>query len=239
MPGGNTGQYETGRYETGEYRRPDSDAGQYQRPDDTGQYQRPDSDTGQYETGQFETGQYQRPDADRAAYADESQGTGQFPVQRSQDSGAPSADVLGDADAGPGDGRTPIFDTIESNWFNHPAAAAAGVPPQGDAEPEVLAAAAPRGSTGRPAARRGAQRRARRGTGQRCAPCGAGRGHGPVAQLAERRDVAAGGADPPARRGRCHHLRTAPPGPAREPCRGHRATAAVHPERSPGLACAQ
>ncbi|MER6841187.1 sensor histidine kinase [Streptomyces platensis] len=146
VPGGNTGQYETGRYETGEYRRPGSDSGQYQRPDDTGQYQRPDdtgqyqrpdSDTGQYETGQFETGQYQRPDADRAAYADESQGTGQFPVQRSQDSGAPSADMLGDADAGPGDGRTPIFDTIESDWFNHPAAAAAGVPPQGDAEPEA------------------------------------------------------------------------------------------------------
>ncbi|GAO06604.1 pytative two-component histidin kinase [Streptomyces lydicamycinicus] len=138
VPDGNTGQYETGRYETGQYRRPDSDTGQFQQPDgDTGQYQRPDSDTGQYETGQFETGQYQRPDADRAAYADESQGTGQFPVQRSQDSGAPSADVLGDGDAGPGDGRTPIFDTIESNWFNHPAAAAAGVPPQGDAEPEA------------------------------------------------------------------------------------------------------
>ncbi|WP_432142066.1 nitrate- and nitrite sensing domain-containing protein [Streptomyces sp. bgisy084] len=128
MPDGNTGQYETGRYDTGQYQRPESD---------TGQYQRPDSDTGQYDTGQFETGQYQRPDADRAAYADESQGTGQFPVQRPQDSGAPSADVLGDADAGPGDGRTPIFDTIESNWFNHPAAAAAGVPPQGDAEPEA------------------------------------------------------------------------------------------------------
>ncbi|MFI5521849.1 nitrate- and nitrite sensing domain-containing protein [Streptomyces platensis] len=128
VPDGSTGQYETGRYETGQYRRPDSD---------TGPYERPDGDTGQYETGQFETGQYQRPDADRAAYADESQGTGQFPVQRSQDSGAPSADALGDADAGPGDGRTPIFDTIESNWFNHPAAAAAGVPPRGDAEPDA------------------------------------------------------------------------------------------------------
>ncbi|MFJ4532861.1 sensor histidine kinase [Streptomyces nigrescens] len=138
LPGGSTGQYETGQYETGQYRRPDSDTGQYQRPDsDTGQYQRPDSDTGQYDTGQFDTGQYQRPDADRGAYADESQGTGQFPVQQPQDSGAPSADVLGDADAGPGDGRTPIFDTIESDWFNHPAAAAAGVPPQGAAEPEA------------------------------------------------------------------------------------------------------
>ncbi|MFJ3949805.1 nitrate- and nitrite sensing domain-containing protein [Streptomyces libani] len=128
LPGGDTGQYETGQYETGQYRRPDSD---------TGQYQRPDSDTGQYDTGQFDTGQYQRPDAERGGYADESQGTGQFPVQQPQDSGAPSADVLGDADAGPGDGRTPIFDTIESDWFNHPAAAAAGVPPQGDAEPEA------------------------------------------------------------------------------------------------------
>ncbi|MGY5138887.1 histidine kinase, partial [Streptomyces nigrescens] len=128
LPGGGTGQYDTGQYETGQYRRPDSD---------TGQYQRPDSDTGQYDTGQFDTGQYQRPDADRGGYADESQGTGQFPVQQPRDSGAPSADVLGDADAGPGDGRTPIFDTIESDWFNHPAAAAAGVPPQGAAEPEA------------------------------------------------------------------------------------------------------
>ncbi|MGA5562976.1 nitrate- and nitrite sensing domain-containing protein [Streptomyces platensis] len=163
VPDGSTGQYETGRYDTGQYRRPDSDTGQYERPDgDTGRYQRPDSDTGQYdtgqyETGQFETGQYQRPDTDRAAYADESQGTGQFPVQRSQDSGAPSADVLGDTDAGPGDGRTPIFDTIESNWFNHPAAAAAGVPPQGDAEPD--APRLPR----RAAAQDGAQRHDARG----------------------------------------------------------------------------
>ncbi|MFD9211463.1 nitrate- and nitrite sensing domain-containing protein [Streptomyces sioyaensis] len=151
-------RYETGAYETtGEYRRPDGDTGQYRRPDsdtgqyerpgsdgdryDTGQYERPGSDGGQYDTGQYErpgsdsgpydTGRNRRPDTDRAAYADEPQSTGQFPVQQPQDSGAQSADVLGGADAGPGDGRTPIFDTIESNWFNHPAAAAAGVPPQG------------------------------------------------------------------------------------------------------------
>ncbi|MFI1501976.1 nitrate- and nitrite sensing domain-containing protein [Streptomyces platensis] len=175
VPDGNTGQYETGRHETGQYRRPDSDTGQYQRPDsDTGQYQRPDSDTGQYETGQFETGQYQRPDADRAAYADESQGTGQFPVQRSQDSGAPSADVLGDADAGPGDGRTPIFDTIESNWFNTPAATAAGVPPQGDAEPE--APRLPR----RAAAQDGAQRGEARNDARGEAPVNGARGAAPA-----------------------------------------------------------
>ncbi|MGW7248140.1 nitrate- and nitrite sensing domain-containing protein [Streptomyces decoyicus] len=148
-----TGQYDTGRYDTGQYEtprspqdgsdtgqyeRPGSDAGQYQRPgSETGQYQRPSSDTGQYERSGGDTGQYQRPNSDRGGYADESQGTGQFPVQQPQDSGAPSADVLGGADAGPGDGRTPIFDTIESNWFNTPAAAAAGVPPQDAAEPEA------------------------------------------------------------------------------------------------------
>ncbi|QTZ94300.1 sensor histidine kinase [Streptomyces auratus] len=137
-----TGQYETGQYETGEYRRPDSDTGQYQRPDsDTGQYERPGSGTGQYQrpgsdSGPYDTGRSRRPETDRAAYADEPQSTGQFPVQQPQDGGAQSGDVLGGADAGPGDGRTPIFDTIESNWFNHPAAAAAGVPPQGS-EPEA------------------------------------------------------------------------------------------------------
>ncbi|MFI0903397.1 nitrate- and nitrite sensing domain-containing protein [Streptomyces sioyaensis] len=135
-------RYETGQYETGEYRRPDSDTGQYERPgSETGQYQRPDIDTGQYQrpdsdTGQYDTGRNRRPDAGRPAYADEPQSTGQFPVQQPQDGGAQSGDVLGGADAGPGDGRTPIFDTIESNWFNHPAAAAAGVPPQGT-EPEA------------------------------------------------------------------------------------------------------
>ncbi|MFI9075977.1 nitrate- and nitrite sensing domain-containing protein [Streptomyces sioyaensis] len=122
-----TGQYETGQYETGQY-----ETGEYQRPDsDTGQYERPGSDSGPYDTGRS-----RRPDTDRAAYTDEPQSTGQFPVQQPQDGGAQPGDVLGGADAGPGDGRTPIFDTIESNWFNHPAAAAAGVPPQ-VSEPEA------------------------------------------------------------------------------------------------------
>ncbi|WP_327705065.1 nitrate- and nitrite sensing domain-containing protein [Streptomyces decoyicus] len=146
LPDSDTGRYETGqydRYDTGRYETPrspqaDSDTGQYERPNsETGQYERPNSDTGQYQRPGSDTGQYQRPNSDRGAYADESQGTGQFPVQQPQDSGAPSADVLGGADAGPGDGRTPIFDTIESNWFNTPAAAAAGVPPQDAAEPEA------------------------------------------------------------------------------------------------------
>ncbi|SEE21518.1 Signal transduction histidine kinase [Streptomyces sp. 2112.3] len=138
-----TGQYETGQFpqsgsDTGQYEQPGSSTGQYEQPgSSTGQYQRPGSSTGQYEQPGSSTGQYRRPDADRGGYADESQGTGQFPAPQPQEGGAPSADVLGNADAGPGDGRTPIFDTIESNWFNTPAATAAGVPPQGDAEPEA------------------------------------------------------------------------------------------------------
>ncbi|MFG2893024.1 nitrate- and nitrite sensing domain-containing protein [Streptomyces sp. NPDC048248] len=124
-----TGQYDTdrspqpdsdtGQYETGQFRQVDSDTGQY----DTGQFPQPDSDTGQYDTGRFP-----QQDAARGAYGEDSRGTGQYPSR--QDSGAPAPDVLGSGDAGPGDGRTPIFDTIESNWFSHPAAAAAGVPPQ-------------------------------------------------------------------------------------------------------------
>ncbi|WP_399085336.1 nitrate- and nitrite sensing domain-containing protein [Streptomyces sp. BBFR2] len=62
--------------------------------------------------------------------------TGQVPAQpEPAPRAAPSEDWLGDASpAGSGDGRTPIFDTIESDWFQTPAAAAAGVPPQAPAE---------------------------------------------------------------------------------------------------------
>ncbi|MFC5892748.1 nitrate- and nitrite sensing domain-containing protein [Streptomyces ramulosus] len=59
--------------------------------------------------------------------------TGQVPAQPSPDAApepAPSSDWLGDPSAGAGDGRTPIFDTIESSWFHTPEAAAAGVEPQ-------------------------------------------------------------------------------------------------------------
>ncbi|GGU44952.1 histidine kinase [Streptomyces albospinus] len=128
LPDSDTGQFETGQPEiTGQFPHPGSDTGQYARPgSDTGQYALPDSDTGQFETGQPETtgqfphpgsgtGQYARPEGDRPA-------AGRAPA---------GGDVLGGADAGPGDGRTPIFDTIESNWFSHPASAAAGVPPRG------------------------------------------------------------------------------------------------------------
>ncbi|OKI06706.1 histidine kinase [Streptomyces sp. CB02923] len=71
------------------------------------------------------------------------QGTGEFPVppqdRQRQDGG--SGDLLGGGSpAGPGDGRTPIFDTIESNWFSHPASGAAAVPQQAADEPSVPSA---------------------------------------------------------------------------------------------------
>ncbi|MEU5212173.1 nitrate- and nitrite sensing domain-containing protein [Streptomyces sp. NPDC020742] len=102
-------------------------------PYDTGQYEtdrfpQPAAEVDPYETGQLDTRQFPR---QASGYPDEAQATGQFPVPQQQDGGAPG-DVLGSADAGPGDGRTPIFDTIESDWFNTPAAAAAGVPQRED-----------------------------------------------------------------------------------------------------------
>ncbi|GAU65626.1 chemotaxis histidine kinase CheA [Streptomyces sp. NBRC 110611] len=150
---GSTGTAE----DTGRFTRPDGDTGQYE----TGGFPRPAADpyeTGQFETAQaapyetgpadpYETGrhdarQLRQPDAEHAPYADDSQNTGQFPApqpqpqaqQQPQEHSAPEADVLGGGDAGPGDGRTPIFDTVESTWFNTPAAAAAGVPPQDGAD---------------------------------------------------------------------------------------------------------
>ncbi|MFF4290585.1 nitrate- and nitrite sensing domain-containing protein [Streptomyces sp. NPDC001633] len=128
-----TGQYPADRYDTGEYPADRYDTGEY--PAD--RFAQPAAEADPYETGQLDARQLQQAEADRARYADDPQGTGQFPVARPQDGRAPEPDVLGSADAGPGDGRTPIFDTIESNWFSHPASAAAGVPPQGTEEPEA------------------------------------------------------------------------------------------------------
>ncbi|QRX94450.1 nitrate- and nitrite sensing domain-containing protein [Streptomyces noursei] len=147
---GDTGQFpqpdaDAGHFETtGQFPRPDADTGHFET---TGQFPRPDADTGQFET----TGQFPRPDADTGHF----ETTGQFPRPangraepagqvRQPDAGrAPAGedplgdplsgplrgDPLGTTDARPVDDRTPIFDTIESNWFNTPAAAAAGVPP--------------------------------------------------------------------------------------------------------------
>ncbi|MEK2471499.1 nitrate- and nitrite sensing domain-containing protein [Streptomyces noursei] len=131
---GDTGQFpqpdaDAGHFETtGQFPRPDADTGHFET---TGQFPRPDADTGQFETtGQFPrpangraepAGQVRQPDAGRAPAGEDPLGD---PL-----SGPLRGDPLGTTDARPVDDRTPIFDTIESNWFNTPAAAAAGVPP--------------------------------------------------------------------------------------------------------------
>nr|WP_229869294.1 nitrate- and nitrite sensing domain-containing protein [Streptomyces inusitatus] len=133
---------------TGEYRRPDlqdpSTSGQYPRPDlqdpsATGEYRRPDlqdpSTSGQYARPEvqdpFATGQYPRADFPPASAG------GQYPRP---DLGAPQPPAPGQAPAprgfegrqalpaqpqhealppaGPGDGRTPLFDTLETDWFH-------------------------------------------------------------------------------------------------------------------------
>ncbi|MFK0291020.1 nitrate- and nitrite sensing domain-containing protein [Streptomyces sp. NPDC090442] len=125
--------------DTGQFAQLDAHTGQFARPEqDTGQHPRPDADTGQFDTGQFDagqletTGQFPHPQSEPAEPA----GRAPRPEAGRAQAGEPplGGDPLRDPlDGAPSDGagdiRTPIFDTIESNWFNTPAAAAAGVPP--------------------------------------------------------------------------------------------------------------
>nr|WP_202486912.1 nitrate- and nitrite sensing domain-containing protein [Streptomyces sp. SID8354] len=186
--------------ETGQFPRPDADTGRFPRPDadgrqfDTGQFPQPDSgpfsrpDAGQFdaapsettgqfetngrfETGQFETtGQFPRPEDERTepGRQDRRPGAGRAPAGRD-----PLGDPLDTSDAGPVDDRTPIFDTIESNWFNTPASAAAGVPPL----PRRGA-----GQEGQDGQDRTGQNRApqERATQERAPQAGAGRGETPA-----------------------------------------------------------
>lgn len=56
--------------------------------------------------------------------------------------------------AGPGDGRTPLYDTLETNWFHGPQQGGQQQPPA--AEPQAPAASQPAGSPAPPMPRRGA-----------------------------------------------------------------------------------
>ncbi|QKV92372.1 nitrate- and nitrite sensing domain-containing protein [Streptomyces sp. NA02950] len=134
---GDTGQFARpelgqGPGSTGEYARPDlgqgpGDTGQFARPElgqgpgSTGEYARPDLGQGPGSTGEYarpelgqgpgDTGEFARPEVNDAGPGD----TGEFPLPQSGRGTAEQEDAL--PPAGPGDGRTPIFDTIESNWF--------------------------------------------------------------------------------------------------------------------------
>ncbi|RNG14473.1 histidine kinase, partial [Streptomyces botrytidirepellens] len=129
--------------DTGEFPRPDYGRG----PGDTGEFQRPDVGRGPGDTGEFavpgqegrgpgDTAQFNRPDYGRGpgdtgefARPELGQGpgdTGEFPQvrdDRNERGGRQTDDAL--PPAGPGDGRTPIFDTIESTWL-HPQADPSG-----------------------------------------------------------------------------------------------------------------
>ncbi|WP_431777029.1 nitrate- and nitrite sensing domain-containing protein [Streptomyces cucumeris] len=106
---------------TGEYARPELGQG----PGSTGEYARPELGQGPGSTGEYarpelgqgpgDTGEYARPDVNTAGPGD----TGEFPLP--QDGRSTSAQEEALPPAGPGDGRTPIFDTIESNWFREQA----------------------------------------------------------------------------------------------------------------------
>ncbi|KAA6213780.1 HAMP domain-containing protein [Streptomyces albofaciens JCM 4342] len=162
-----TGAPQRGEQTTGEYALPaDLRSESPQGPGDTGQFARPDAGFGDrsYENngydanaaGAFEggsafgggvpqqqgagtTGEFALP-ADLQSGSP--QGTGEFamPAQERERPADGSGDLLGGGSpAGPGDGRTPIFDTIESNWFSHPASGSA-VPQQADDEPAAPSA---------------------------------------------------------------------------------------------------
>ncbi|WP_425348248.1 nitrate- and nitrite sensing domain-containing protein [Streptomyces palmae] len=103
----------TGQFPRAELGQGPADTGQFPRPADTGQFARP-----QFDQGPADTGQFARPELDRSP-----SDTGQFARPEDALTGA-----LPEAlpPAGPGDGRTPIFDTIESNWFRGSGGAAGG-----------------------------------------------------------------------------------------------------------------
>ncbi|MFE1933280.1 nitrate- and nitrite sensing domain-containing protein [Streptomyces sp. NPDC059474] len=116
---GDTGEYAQPRFEDAAPRggRGPGDTGEFPRPNmggpgDTGEFPRPTmggpGDTGEYPRPNMgDTGEYARPDMG---------GTGEYPLPQDpqrRPGGRPN-DPL--PPAGPGDGRTPIFDTIESSW---------------------------------------------------------------------------------------------------------------------------
>ncbi|MEB8337696.1 sensor histidine kinase [Streptomyces endophyticus] len=131
---------------TGQYNRPPSDpanTGQYSQqqgdPSATGRFQNPQepSSTAQFPRVQdpANTGQYNRPPSDPANTGQYVQpegrsATGQFeftppkPPQRNgaQNQGIPAQpsqeDFLPPGDGSGGDGRTPLYDTLETNWFH-------------------------------------------------------------------------------------------------------------------------
>ncbi|WP_079151772.1 nitrate- and nitrite sensing domain-containing protein [Streptomyces sp. RTd22] len=165
------GPGDTSEFQRPDYGRGPGDTSEFQRPDfgrgpgDTSEFQRPDFGRGPGDTGEFavpgqegrgpgDTSQFNRPDYGRGpgdtgefARPELGQGpgdTGEFPQvrdDRNARGGRQTDDSLPPA-AGPGDGRTPIFDTIESTWL-HPQADPSGGRGDGGRYPAEPPAQAP------------------------------------------------------------------------------------------------
>ncbi|MEV4036831.1 sensor histidine kinase [Streptomyces umbrinus] len=139
----------------GQYNRQDpASTGQFSMPGydggSTGQYATPGQDV-QNHTGQFPapnhgerqgggTGQFERPGANGTNGTNGSRP--QRPQSRRRPALPPEPEALPPA-TGPGDGRTPLYDTLETNWFNQAQAAQAGNGEQAPQQPVQAAPAAP------------------------------------------------------------------------------------------------
>ncbi|MCZ1007309.1 nitrate- and nitrite sensing domain-containing protein [Streptomyces lydicus] len=141
------GRYDTGQYATGQFPQSGGDTGQYERPaGDTGEYERPGSSTGQYQRPGSETGQYEHPAAAPASTSGRTPTAVRTPTSR-RAPGSSGAAAAGGRCAvrrcarqrGGRSRRRPYADLRHHRvqLVQHPAATAAGVPPQGDAEPEA------------------------------------------------------------------------------------------------------
>ncbi|WP_413806970.1 nitrate- and nitrite sensing domain-containing protein [Streptomyces sp. OE57] len=156
---GDTGEYAQPRFEDAAPRggRGPGDTGEFPRPDiggpgDTGEFPRPDmsgpGDTGEFRRpnvgGPGDTGEFPRPDMS---------GTGEYALPQDSQGGEPERrtnDPLPPA-AGPGDGRTPIFDTIESTWHHPQVVDPGNSGPQDGGRSFPSAPSAPEPTPGRPA----------------------------------------------------------------------------------------
>ncbi|MGW3421903.1 nitrate- and nitrite sensing domain-containing protein [Streptomyces phaeochromogenes] len=128
---------------TGQFPMPGYDAGP------TGQYAAPGQGVQQNHTGQFPapnhgerqgggTGQFERPGANGTNGTNGSRP--QRPQSRRRPALPPEPEALPPA-TGPGDGRTPLYDTLETNWFNQAQAAGNGEQEQAPQEPAQAPAA--------------------------------------------------------------------------------------------------
>ncbi|WP_445396338.1 nitrate- and nitrite sensing domain-containing protein [Streptomyces sp. LE64] len=176
-----TGSYERPAHRTGQFERPAQESGRFEQPGDTGAYELPAHRTGQFERPALDTGQYALPDQDTGQYEQPAHDTGQYALPSHQTGSyerpvppyGQAPDVVDGPSAarpaaplppaGPGDGRTPLFDTLETDWFSgqrvaeqQPAeeTAAPGLPerptlsvsPAGRSDAEAPAGRGPQGS---------------------------------------------------------------------------------------------